>query len=76
MDKNFWREALKQFGVGVIFAVMLAIFYTNENAKWQQDAANDQVRWETILQKYSDDQRQALETIKACCMESHKLRGE
>lgn len=72
MDKKFWNEALRQFGVGVIFALMLAIFYTNENAKWERNAANDQVRWETVLQKYSEDQKQALDAIKACCMEKHR----
>ena len=55
MDKTFWQEALKQFGVGIVFAVMLAIFYTNENAKWEKNAANDQVRWEAVLKQYSDD---------------------
>ena len=71
MDKTFWQEALKQFGIGVIFALMLAIFYTNENAKWEKNAANDQVRRESVLKQYSDDQKRALDAIRACCMESH-----
>ena len=62
---------MKQFGIGVIFALMLAIFYTNENAKWEKNAANDQVRWESVLKQYSDDQKRALDAIRACCMESH-----
>lgn len=76
MDKNFWHEALRQFGVGVIFAVMLAIFYTNENAKWERNAANDQARWESVLQKYSEDQKQALDAIRICCTETHSKRSE
>ena len=75
MDKTFWQEALKQFGVGIVFAVMLAIFYTNENAKWEKNAANDQVRWESVLKQYSDDQKRALETIRACCAENHATPG-
>lgn len=69
MDKNFWKEAMKQFGVGIIFALMLMVFYSNENTKWEKNAANDQVRWEALLQKYSDDQKHAMEAIRACCIE-------
>ena len=76
MDKSFWQEALKQFGVGIVFAAMLAIFYTNENAKWEKNAANDQVRWEAVLKQYSDDQKRAIETIRACCAENHANPGE
>ena len=72
MDKSFWKEALRQFGVGAIFALMLCIFYTNENAKWEKNTANDQLRWESVLQQYSDDQKRALEAIRACCTEAHQ----
>ena len=71
MDKNFWIEAFKQFGISVIFAVMLAVFYTNENAKWEKSQAVENTRWETLFQKYTDEQRQAMEAIRACCMEHH-----
>ena len=30
---EFWKDAMKQFGVGVIFAVMLMFYYNQENKK-------------------------------------------
>lgn len=54
---------------------MLMVFYSNENTKWEKNAANDQVRWEALLQKYSDDQKHAMEAIRACCIE-HSGRNQ
>ncbi len=75
MDKNFWTEALKQFGISAIFAAMLAIFYSNENAKWEKAQTVENTRWEQLFQKYTEEQRQSMEAIRACCME-HNGRGK
>lgn len=75
MDKNFWTEALKQFGISAIFAAMLAIFYSNENAKWEKAQTVENTRWEQLFQKYTEEQRQSMEAIRACCME-HTGRGK
>lgn len=75
MDKNFWSEAIKQFGISVVFAAMLAIFYSNENAKWEKAQAVENTRWEQLFQKYTEGQRQSMEAIRACCME-HNGRGK
>lgn len=72
MDKQFWSEALKQFGVGIVFAAMLVGYYTNENAKWERNQEENNKRWEQLFQKYSEDQRQSLETIQACCREQYQ----
>lgn len=69
MDKLFWGEALKQFGIGIVFAVMLMVYYNSENTKWERNQTESNKRWEQLFQKYSEDQRQSLETIRACCME-------
>lgn len=65
---EFWKDAMKQFGIGIVFAVMLFIYYNNESEKWATQAATDQKRWETLLEKYSNDQKQSMDAIKACCM--------
>ena len=75
MDKNFWSEAIKQFGISVVFAAMLAIFYSNENAKWEKAQTVENTRWEQLFQKYTVEQRQSMEAIRACCME-HNGRGK
>lgn len=69
MDKQFWSDALKQFGIGIVFAVMLMVYYNNENAKWERNQTDGNKRWEQLFQKYSDDQQRSMETIRACCME-------
>ncbi len=75
MDKNFWTEALKQFGISAIFAAMLAIFYTNETEKWEKAQTVENTRWEQLFQKYTEEQRLSMEAIRACCME-HNGRGK
>lgn len=75
MDKNFWSEAIKQFGISVVFAAMLAIFYSNENAKWEKAQTVENTRWEQLFQKYTEEQRQSMEAIRACCIE-HNGRGK
>ena len=67
MDKQFWVEALKQFGIGTVFAAMLMYTYIQDNGKWESVRKDDQARWETLFSKYTDDQRKSLETIQACC---------
>ena len=69
MDKHFWSDALKQFGIGTVFAVMLIYYYSQESVKWERSVADDQKRWESLFQQYTNDQRQSLETIRACCMD-------
>ena len=54
MDKNFWIEAFKHGGISIIFAAMLFVLYTNENAKWEKSQAVENTRWETLFQKYTD----------------------
>jgi hypothetical protein len=71
---EFWKDAMKQFGVGIVFAVMLLVYYNQENKKWEQYAATDQKRWETLLQKYSTDSKEAMSAIKACCMDYREIR--
>ncbi len=72
MGKQFWSEALTQFGVGMVFAAMLVTYYTNENKKWERNQEEANKRWEQLFQKYSEDQRQSLETIQACCREQYR----
>jgi hypothetical protein len=72
MDKDFWKMAVKQFGIGIVFAVMLIGYYSAENHKWEVNSAQEQERWETLLQKYSEDQKQSMDAIRTCCMESHR----
>lgn len=76
MGKQFWSDSLKQFGVGIVFAAMLVTYYTNESKKWERNQEEANKRWEQLFQKYSDDQRQSLETIQACCMEQNQKRRD
>lgn len=70
---EFWKDALKQFGVGIVFAVMLLAYYNQENKKWEQYAVTDQKRWETLLEKYSIDQKESMNAIRACCMDYREI---
>lgn len=72
MEKKFWLEALKQFGIGIVFALMLCVFYLNENTKWEKTQAAETTRWETLFQKYTEESKQSMEAIRACCMEHYK----
>lgn len=76
MGKQFWSDSLKQFGVGIVFAAMLVTYYTNESKKWERNQEEANKRWEQLFQKYSDDQRQSLETIQACCREQNQRRRD
>jgi len=69
MDKNFWSEALRQFGIGIVFAVMLMVYYKSENAKWERNQDDGNKRWEQLFLKYSEDQKNSMETIRSCCMD-------
>ena len=70
---EFWKDALKQFGVGIVFAVMLLAYYNQENKKWEQYAVTDQKRWETLLEKYSIDQKESMSAIRACCIDYREI---
>ncbi|MFA6688863.1 MAG: hypothetical protein WCS18_05225 [Sphaerochaetaceae bacterium] len=72
VDSNFWVAALKQLGVGIVFAVMLVIFYTHEQNKWDANAETEQKRWEQLFQQYVDDNKRSLDAIKACCYETQE----
>lgn len=70
---EFWKDAMKQFGVGIVFAVMLMFYYNQENRKWEQYAETDQKRWETLLQKYSNDSKESMSAIRACCLDYREM---
>ena len=73
---EFWKDALKQFGVGIVFAVMLLVYYNQESKKWEQQATTDQKRWETLLENYSTDQKESMAAIRACCMAYRESSNE
>lgn len=72
---DIWKEIFKQAGMSVVLLVILYFYYNGETKKWEQMQNKDSLRWEQLFQKYSDDQAQALTTIRECChMQSQEKR--
>ena len=72
VDSNFWVAALRQFGIGIVFAVMLVIFYTHEENKAEVNQDLEQKRWEQLFQQYVTDNQRSLDAIKTCCYETQE----
>lgn len=64
---DFWKETFKQLGISTVLVIILLVYYSGENSKWEHMQAEDSKRWQQLFDKYTTDQKTALETISACC---------
>ena len=69
MPTATWGDALKQLGISAVLLAILFYYYQGESAKWQERQKTDEVRWQQLFAKYTDDQKQSLESIRECCRE-------